>query len=175
MIKRYCDDHPVEEWKVIDALLPYTQFEISSHGRVRNTETGNYISVYGKTGYSKFTVCYKPDGFRKTVNMHKAMAVAFIPNPNNYRVVNHKDGNKQNYDLYNLEWTTDTRNLVHAKEEGLNKNWGENHGNAKLTDDQVEEILSSPHMKGVELARKYNVSPSAICQIRKGVRRNVKY
>lgn len=175
MIKRYCDDHPVEEWKVIEDLYPLTHFEISSHGRVRNSITGKYLSIVETKDYTKVSFKHRPSKTHKTLNMHRIMAVAFIPNPNNYRVVNHKDGNKRNFDLYNLEWTTDTRNLVHAKEEGLNKNWGENHGNAKLTDEQVREILASPHMKGVELARKYNVTPATISRVRNGKVRNVKY
>ena len=47
--------------------------------------------------------------------MHRLVAIAFIPNPNNYPQVNHIDGNKQNYSLDNLEWCTDKQNKWHSR------------------------------------------------------------
>ena len=54
--------------------------------------------------------------------MHRLIAEAHIPNPDNYPVINHKDGNKQNNSIDNLEWCTVTHNNKHAYDMGLKKN-----------------------------------------------------
>jgi hypothetical protein len=51
--------------------------------------------------------------------LHRAVALAWIPNPNNYPVVNHKDGDKLNCCSANLEWTTHSENSKHAHDTGL--------------------------------------------------------
>lgn len=61
----------------------------------------------------------KLDG--KLYKIHVLVALAFIPNPNNHPIVNHKDGNKENYNITNLEWTTYSYNNKHAMETGLRR------------------------------------------------------
>ncbi|HEU0125887.1 MAG TPA: NUMOD4 domain-containing protein, partial [Flavobacterium sp.] len=56
-----------------------------------------------------------------TILLHRALAEAFIPNPENKRCVNHKDGNKLNNSLDNLEWATHGENNQHAYDTGLKK------------------------------------------------------
>ena len=53
--------------------------------------------------------------------LHRLLANAFIPNPENKPQINHKDGNKWNYNLDNLEWVTDKENKQHAHKTGLIK------------------------------------------------------
>ena len=77
--------------------------------------------------------------------LHRLMAQAFIPNPENYPVVNHKDGNKLNCNLDNLEWCTSSYNRQHACDNGM-VNWSKESRNAcgkrsrKLNDEQVGRI-----------------------------------
>jgi hypothetical protein len=84
-------------------------YEISDHGRFRNRSTG-YILSEGNysNGYKFYAVK------RKGYLAHRLVALAFIPNPDNKRCVNHKDGNKSNNHISNLEWMTYSENHKHA-------------------------------------------------------------
>lgn len=64
------------------------------------------------TGY-QYTLVYK-DGKQHYLSMHRLVAEAFIPNPDNLSVVNHKDFDKENNYVTNLEWVTRKQNMQHA-------------------------------------------------------------
>lgn len=105
--------------------------------------------------------------------VHRLIALTFIPNPNNYPLVNHIDGNKGNNHARNLEWCTHKQNVVHAENNGLSIHAaGEKHHASKLTEKQAAEIkkeLNKRKYRGQlpELAKKYNVSIHCIFDIRR--------
>lgn len=72
-----------------------------------------------QNGYMYITL--KDNGRVKNARVHRIVADAFIPNPNNYTDVNHIDGNKENNCVWNLEWCTKSQNSKHAVENGLLK------------------------------------------------------
>lgn len=74
----------------------------------------------GSRGYTQVSIQYDKC-VRRAIGLHRILAECFIPNPNNYPCVNHKDGNKNNNDLTNLEWCTYSYNNAHAYTVGLNK------------------------------------------------------
>ena len=59
------------------------------------------------------------NGVQKRCRVHRLVAIAFIPNPDNKPYVNHKDGNRSNNHVSNLEWVTASENAIHARETGL--------------------------------------------------------
>lgn len=117
-------------------------------------------------GYVKVRLIHQ--GKDKTMRVHRLVAEAFIPNPENKDTVNHIDGNKQNNIVSNLEWANRTEQMIHAYKLGLKTSRiGSKNSNAKLTDEQVREIrkLYVPQSKEfgtVALGKKYGVTNRVI-------------
>lgn len=96
--------------KTIPETIHHT---ISIEGVVTNVKTGKTKAIWiGANGYKHFD--YSENGVNKKMALHRALALAFIPNPENKRTVNHIDGNKLNNCLANLEWATDSENIAHS-------------------------------------------------------------
>ena len=104
----------------------------------------------------------------KTISVHRIVAEAFIPNPDNLPCVNHKDGNKFNNCVDNLEWCTYSENNYHACRTGLkNIPRGIKNKCSKLTYDDVVAIkkcliLGDSEYGTRALARKYSVDHNII-------------
>lgn len=97
---------------------------VDSAGRTRVFPDKILSLCYGKN--PKYAYAHvslnNPDGTQKRVRVHRLVAEAFIPNPNNLPQVNHKDGNKANNNVENLEWCTIRDNLLHSFRTGLHPN-----------------------------------------------------
>lgn len=118
---------------MIKVIQDFPNYTISSDGVVTNTKTGKIKTPSkGKNGY--YTLYLYRDGACKREYLHRLLCKYFKPNPSNKRTVNHIDGNKLNNDLLNLEWATDSENIKHAYDTGLNK------GRSKVTEDHLKEI-----------------------------------
>ena len=104
----------IEEWKQI----PNLPYEISSLGKIRNLQ-GKVLKTYiQNSGYEQIKINYQGLHIHKSI--HRLVAEAFIPNPLNKEYVNHIDGNKLNNTVDNLEWCTNSENILHARKTGLN-------------------------------------------------------
>ncbi len=116
---------------------------------------------------------FKRNRRRHIIALHRLIALAFIPNPENKPQINHINGNKTDNRIENLEWCTGSENVRHAWNNRLNHALhGEQHPNAKLTNEQAkwvkEHYIPRDKEYGVNaMARKFNVSTTPIYNILK--------
>ena len=111
------DRKMVEEWR--DAYIYGEQYEVSNMGRVRNKFTKHVLSPQKDSkGYLRVRLSLHDK--KATGKVHRLVANAFIPNPENKPQVNHKDTNKENNCVWNFEWATNGENQIHAYVTGLN-------------------------------------------------------
>lgn len=120
--------------------------------------------IHRKTGRVYFQLTWL--GITKSVLVNRVIALAFLPNPKNLPQVNHKDGNKENNAVSNLEWSSGSDNERHAHRTGLKTGRGSANANAKLTVDDVLEIRASADPIE-ELVERFGVARSTIVNIRK--------
>lgn len=151
-------------------------YEISDNGEVITLKRDKYIKeekiskgFKNQKGYLRFD--FRRRG-GKIVLVHRLVAEAFIPNPNNYSQINHIDGDKTNNNVKNLEWCNNSYNQKHAFKNGLQKS-NFNHHNSKLNYEDVIYIKKE-YKKNIlghgihSLAKKFGVCDSTIRQIIEG-------
>ena len=154
----------------------YNNLEVSTDGRLRNVKTGTvYKHALSEYGYWQVCISLGSRNKKKLFKIHKAVAETFIPNPKNKEEVNHKDGDKNNNNVSNLEWVTSSENKRHAYENGLMKPlYGINNGASKLTQDDIkyirEHYVSRDPIYGARaLARKFGIDHTCILDIINGI------
>lgn len=170
-----------EEWKRIASAPDY---EVSSFGQVRGYREsvnvrGRFTSTILDTprllsfeeddaGYLR--VRLRRSGKKRVAHLvHRLVAQAFIPNPENKPEVNHKDCNKSHNAVLDLEWSTEKENIEHAIAMGRVIPLGPRF--RKLSPEQVREIRSRPRYYGDQghLAREFGVRQCNISNILRGV------
>lgn len=98
----------MEIWKPIENFYNY---EVSSLGNVQNIKTGKMMKLSIKSGYYHVGLTNEYD--KKSFKVHRLVALSFLENAENKSDVNHKDKNKLNNTLDNLEWMTRQENTIH--------------------------------------------------------------
>lgn len=151
-----------EIWKVI----PFTDYEASSLGRIRHN--GKILKPYPSRKYRVVDVHI--NGQRFPTYVHRLIAMLFVSDETPHLEVNHKDGNPKNNSMDNLEWVTPSENVRHSLSIGTHYIpglSGENHGMAKMTDEQINlaRELYSSGVKQAVLALQFNVTQSTISRI----------
>ena len=109
-------------------------------------ENGDIYNKYNKklspanNGKDYLIVNLRKNNRNYCKSIHRLLAEAFIPNPNNYSDVNHVDGNRQNNCLSNLEWCTHSENIKHSYKLENRSALGENNAKCKTNEKIVNEI-----------------------------------
>jgi hypothetical protein len=145
-------------------------FSISNFGNLKNNKTQRNLAItIGKTGYKQVaTKIGGRAGRNRLFKIHRELAIAFLPNPDNLPQVNHKDGDKLNNSLDNLEWCTAQYNTQHAVSHGLLVNAkGHEHPQSKLSKEDREFILNNysrynKNYTGRALAERFGVDKMQI-------------
>lgn len=153
-----------EIWKPINGFEGF--YEISNHGKCRSVDRwikkSNNASVFFKgkilkpgmrSGYKRFFL--KKEGKVTGEFLHRLVAKAFIDNPFLKPQVNHKDGNKLNNEIENLEWNTEKENSHHAWRTGLNKKI---YGSSQWLNIQVDQY----DINGIFIMRHKSIKYAAI-------------
>lgn len=166
------------EWRPIPN---FSQYEVSPLGQVRSIDriikwrgvarkwNGKLLKLQTcRQGYLKVSII-NDLGERKTIKVHRIVALAFLGKSN--LTVNHKDFNKLNNCVFNLEYLSRSENSLHFHKNKKRKMpTCENHKNSKLSNKQVLEILK---LKGKisqrKIAKIYNISPTCVGYIHRRI------
>jgi hypothetical protein len=167
-VKGYEGLYTIDEWGNVYSIKAHKYLRYYHNKRSKKRKGSEYFIVR----LSKYHILKFP-------YVHRLVAYAFIPNPENKKEVNHKDGNRKNNHISNLEWVTSSENSLHAihilhtkkPPSGIvpteRRARGEDNGTAKFTNEQIKAIRQE-HEKGIgcrRLARKYGTSISNIYRI----------
>jgi len=156
-------------------------YEVSNTGLVRalskRVDSGKchrtwkeHIKSYGVDAKGYLRVSLSKNGVNRTHKVHRLVAEAFIPNPDNLPQVNHIDGHKTHNTVSNLAWCNQNENMRHACITGLKRNDGEFNSQSKLTQADVDHIRAvykprDKEFSTVALAKKYGVHRKTISRV----------
>jgi len=169
-----------EIWKDIEGYEG--MYQVSNYGRIRSVErnVNNGSGIYmidemimhlPKNDKGYFRIGLRNGVIQKKHMVHRLVAQAFIPNPENKPQVNHIDGVKTNNNVSNLEWCTQSENMRHAYSIGLAsgiERSGESNPMSRLTAKEVREIRQKHNVLNksiTELAQEHSCSRSHIWNI----------
>ena len=114
---------------------------ISEDGQVMNIVTGKILSPYYHGGYYRVNIASDKKSSRGySVFTHRLVAWEFVPNPNNYPIVDHIDGNKENTHYTNLEWVSYRENNLRARKLGLINDQGFEHSSSIFSEELARSI-----------------------------------
>ena len=172
----------MEIWKPI--ISYEDSYEVSNWGRIKSKERfflrKNNIKPYHKkerilkiqnNGNGYYFINLSKNNNVVIHYVHRLVALHFLDSPNNKPTVNHKDGDKSNNHVDNLEWNTNSENQIHALKQGLlipKGAVGVRNTKAKLKDTDILFIREklSEGMRGTDIAKIFNICKTTISSIK---------
>jgi len=165
-----------EIWKDVNGYEGL--YQVSNLGRVESLQRDVNLILkprLRRDGY--LIVSLSKNGKVKSKPIHRLVATAFIPNPDNKKTVNHKDGNKLNNHVTNLEWNTSSENNKHAYNIGIKigsmtgKFGNEHNRSTKINQYNKIGVFINSFGSSHEIKRKLNINPSHVISVCKGKRK----
>lgn len=153
-------------------------FDISNMGNVRSYRTigrsintsivpSNISPCIDGRGYLNFTASNKPDN-KIVLLIHRQVAMHFIANPNNYKIVRHLNDIKSDNRVCNLAWGTYRDNRADAIKNGKNITQKGKSAASRKLDEVIVNIIFNSDKNNCELGREYGVSEATISKIKLG-------
>lgn len=172
-LNQFIKDNANITWKqvIVDGIP--TKYQISNTGVLKTTFISKGIPrdhimhpALNSSGYPQTVIV--ANGKRKTVAIHRLVANAFIPNPENKSDVNHKNGNKLCNWVGNLEWMSRQENIYHAIRTGLRDSFGTKFMYSDEIIHKVCKLLEKGY-KVADVSRALGVNNSLVSHIKQGV------
>lgn len=149
------------------SFLGFDKYCACSTGKIYSLRSNTYLkSVVQRNGYCQVTM--SQDGYRKNFSVHRLIAMAYFGTDDADLVVNHKDGNKQNNRLDNLEFVTQKENVHHAIMIGLRV--GTRNPDRELSDEVVHIVckLLQDSWRNTDIADALSIKREVVANIRYG-------
>ena len=150
----------------------WEEYEITENGEVFSLRRNKWMKIWRGRSKEYPRVTLSVRGKEKSFCIHKLVALSFIPNPDGKKTVNHKDGDKHNNHVSNLEWATWSENQIHAITTGLAKvpvlEYGENHPHAKLSNVDVAmiRVLCETGFTNLQISKRFGVHETHVSAIK---------
>lgn len=145
-----------ENFKNINNLYKgydFSNYKINDYGQLKNQHNKSLNPATNKL-YKIVVLTDKTTKKRYNVRIHQLVATIFLPNPNNYLIVHHKDNNRENNNILNLEWVTHTQNINFSQAKKI--------GQFTLNDKLIKEF-NSVNDVFKELNKKYGSNIGKVC------------
>src|SRR5574343_229710 len=152
--------------EIFKQIPDFPNYEVSNYGNVKSYFNSKIIirkPVADAKGYLRL-ILYK-NGKANPKKLHRLVAQVFIPNPNNLPQVNHKDGDKTNNHVSNLEWISNIENMRHSFNE-----LGREGSSKEVTKHRVLELIEmyKTGVKVADIANHYGIAPRNVYKILHG-------
>ena len=174
LLYKYQIDMKNPHWKYIYLHGKLTKYSISNTGEVRNNENGLILAKKIQKGYYFINLTIETNSGlhkRMTFSIHRLVANAFIPNPDNKPEVNHMNGNKKCNWVGNLEWVTNKENVDHAIRTGLSKVSGIHNARNKFPEETIHRVcqLLEQGKSPIEISKIVDITINVIYSIKRGI------
>lgn len=159
-------------WRIAMKIQDYLCYDVSDGGEVKNTNTNSYLKKQiNNSGY--YRVELSKAGRSKKLFVHRLVALAFIPNIKNLPQVNHKDGDKLNNNVSNLEWVTASNNKKHSFRvlgQTVTKLFDGDNGKTKIKKENIQGLIERKKETTYKaLAKEIGVNPKYLSNLLRGL------